>query len=409
MQVPSRLAIVIALFFAGQTPTMAAADSFSADGYRSSNNRSITLVSSSDAANTASRRPDTPSGLKASVNSAREVILTWPGHSEQVEGFNIYRNHTYYSTVRDTRFIDRSAAPDTNYTYSLVAFTTDKRFSLRSSSIEVDTSGKNTVVGQDNNAPAASTASTTGASAIPPGYNLVFSDEFKSGSLDPSKWDSKYRWGPNFVVNNESQYYVDQLSNPDFGHQPFQFDGEHLIITAIPTPDYLRSSAAGQPYLSGAMTTYNRFRMRYGYIEMRARLPAGKGLWPAFWMLHQRNDGTRPEIDIVEYIGDQRTTAFHTYHWYENNSWLRSTPTFTAPGPDYSQDFHTYGVRWEPGRITWYIDGIERNSFSGSSVASEDMYILLNLALGGSWAGKPNGSTPFPARMVVDYVRAYQP
>jgi beta-glucanase (GH16 family) len=141
---------------------------------------------------------------------------------------------------------------------------------------------------------------------------------------------------------------------------------------------------------------------------MRARLPKGRGLWPAFWLLHNQENGTRPEIDVVELIGDKPEVVYQTYHYFDNWN-LRSTPSYQAWGPDYSQSFHTYGMKWEPGRISWYVDGRVTNTFSDSNVSSEDMYILVNLAVGGSWPGSPDGSTSFPARFAIDYIRAYSP
>jgi len=235
----------------------------------------------------------------------------------------------------------------------------------------------------------------------------VFSEEFTGYSLDTSKWNSSYRWSPDLVINGERQYYVDRINNPDFGHSPFEFDGDHLTISAIRTPDHLLAKSNWQPYLSGALTTYNKFKMRYGYVEMRAKLPKGRGLWSAFWLLHQNENDRRPEIDVVEYIGQQPNTVFNTYHYYEGWN-LRSTPSFEANDTDYSQDFHTYGMRWEPGRITWYVDGQVKNTFSDGNVAWEDMYLLVNLAVGGWWPGDPDWSTPFPASYKIDYIRAYQ-
>ena len=98
---------------------------------------------------------------------------------------------------------------------------------------------------------------------------------------------------------------------------------------------------------------------------------------------------------------------YQTYHWVDN--WqARRTPSLEAHGPDYSQDFHTYSVLWEPGLIVWYVDGVERNRFSDGNVSNEEMYLLVNLAVGGWWPGNPDGSTRFPATMAVDYIRAYQ-
>jgi len=147
--------------------------------------------------------------------------------------------------------------------------------------------------------------------------------------------------------------------------------------------------------------------MKYGYVEIRAKLPKGKGLWPAFWMLHNYDHDRRPEIDIVEYIGDKPNVVHNTYHYFEN--WQpKSSGTLDVWGPDYSQDFHTYAVRWEPGLIIWYVDGVESNRYQNGNVSWEDMYLLVNLAIGGDWAGSPDGSTGFPAQMVIDYIRAYQ-
>ena len=155
------------------------------------------------------------------------------------------------------------------------------------------------------------------------------------------------------------------------------------------------------------MTTHNKFKMKYGYVEMRARLPKGKGLWPAFWLLHDANNKNRPEIDIMEMLGDNTRLVYQTYHYYDNGN-LRSTPSYRAPGPDYSSDFHTFGMLWEPGRISWFVNGKRTNRYESSKVSDENMYLLVNLALGGSWAGSPNSSTRFPAAFQIDYVRAYQ-
>ena len=104
----------------------------------------------------------------------------------------------------------------------------------------------------------------------------------------------------------KSSTTLTESTTRNFGHSPFEFDGNHMTITATKTPEHLRASANWQPYLSGALTTYNKFKMKYGYVEMRAQLPKGKGLWSAFWLLHQNDNDRRPEIDVVEYIGNQQ-------------------------------------------------------------------------------------------------------
>ena len=349
-----------------------------------------------------------PSGLRAEVQNGNQARIFWNQAAGNPEKYNVYRDNNYLTTVQGTDFTDTQLNFGTDHRYYIVSVRGNE-FSSRSDELVVNTaSGSSSPSDNSGSTPAAPPQpQNDGNSSVPAGYRLVFSDEFRGSSLDTSKWNSSYRWGPYFIINGERQFYIDRINDPNFGHSPFEFDGEHMTISAIRTPDHLRGRANNQPYLSGALTTYNKFRMQYGYVEMRARLPRGKGLWSAFWLLHQNELRNRPEIDVVEYIGDRQNVVFQTYHFFENFD-LRSTPTFQAVGPDYSQDFHTYAVQWEPGLITWYVDGQVTNTYSSGNVSSEEMYLLVNLAIGGWWPGDPDGSTPFPARMTIDYIRAYQ-
>lgn len=359
-----------------------------------------------------------PSGLSATTLNGNELRIDWQP-SANAMGYNVYRDGAYYTTVNSgTSLIDRVNWGQ-NYTYTVASFTANNSFSSQSSAVIGNTAGganentfndgsdANTNTNANTNASSISSSQSSSTGGAPEGYQLVFNDDFQGYSLDGSKWNSQYRWGPNWVINGEKQYYVDAINDPNFGHSPFEFDGEHLTINAIPTPDWLKDKANWQPYLSGALTTHNKFTMRYGYVEMRAKLPQGRGLWPAFWLLHNNDYDRRPEIDVVEMLGGQSNLVYHTYHHYENGQ-LKSTPSFEAWGPDYSADFHTYAVQWEPGLLIWYVDGVERNRYENGNVSWEDMYLLVNLALGGWWASDPDGSTPFPARFTIDYIRAWQ-
>ena len=348
-----------------------------------------------------------PSGVQVSVINGNELQIQW-GQAANASGYNLYRDGSYHTTVNSGTSTRDSVEPGREYTYYVTAFNGSGQHSGRSETVTGNSGGApsqaSTQVlndGSNNN------SSSNSSSSVPAGYNMVFSEDFRNFSLDSSKWNSQYRWGPNLIINSERQYYVDTINQPDFGHSPFEFDGEHMTINAIRTPDYLRDRALGQPYLSGTLTTANKFNMRYGYVEMRARMPRGRGMWPAFWLLHSEDFDRRPEIDVVELLGHQTDLAYHTYHRFDNGN-LVSTPSFQAPGPDYAADFHTYAVLWEPGLIIWYIDGVERNRYESGNVSHENMYLLLNLAVGGVWAGEPDGSTPFPARYTIDYVRAWQ-
>lgn len=344
--------------------------------------------------------PAAPGDVRAVVQGSDSVKVLWSAPGGSISGYNIYQDGRYHMTVRGrTDYTASSLSAGREYRWRVVAFN-GSRYSRKSTEVRATT----------ESAPVAATATrqTDNSNGVPDGYRLVFNDEFRGSSLDSAKWSSRYRWGPWWTINNEKQFYVDAINEPDFGHSPFTFDGENLTISASKTPGNLKGRANNKNYLSGALTTHGKFKMRYGYVEMRARLPKGKGLWPAFWLLHNQENGRRPEIDVVEMLGDKTDLVYQTYHYYNNRS-LRSTPSYKVWGSDFSADFHTYGMQWEPGRITWYVDGQATNSYADGSVAAEDMYLLVNLAVGGSWPGSPNGSTRFPAKYTIDYIRAYAP
>jgi len=171
-----------------------------------------------------------------------------------------------------------------------------------------------------------------------------------------------------------------------------------------------------QPNLSGIITSYDSFRFRYGRAEMRARMPAGKGLWSAFWLLnsyYKQDQPEDPEIDIIEAIGDQTTTGNYAYHYQIDNNgdgFYRSRASSEGRSviADFSADFHVYSVDWSEGLIVWYVDGVETHRVEGSQVSSEQMYVIANLAVGGTFPGPADESTPFPARFEIDYIRVYQ-
>lgn len=150
--------------------------------------------------------------------------------------------------------------------------------------------------------------------------------------------------------------------------------------------------------------THTPFATTYGFFEARMKLPAGQGLWPAFWLLEE-DQTAPPEIDIMEFLGHDKTTMHMNYHYLESGHQQAQT---SYTGPDFTSGWHTYGVNWEPGKITWYVDGIARKTFTGNQVTDKPMYMIMNLAVGGSWPGDPDMTTPFPAVMEVDYVRVYK-
>ncbi len=217
-------------------------------------------------------------------------------------------------------------------------------------------------------------------------WRLTFSDEFEGTSLDTSTWSHETgRW----PYNAELQYY--QLAN-------VSVQGGFLSITAT------RDNRFNPPYASARINTRTSFLQRYGRFEMRARLPRGQGIWPAFWLLPENT--WPPEIDIMELLGHEPTRVHFTNHWGTSAAPLSQTSSFS--GPDFSADFHTFACEWQPDRIDFFVDGVRRATNINGGIPSVPMYIILNVAVGGLWPGNPNASTPFPQQMVVDWVRAYE-
>ncbi len=269
-------------------------------------------------------------------------------------------------------------------------------------------------------------------------YELVFGDEFDGPVLDEEKWTSRFFWGPYVPINGEEQYYVDSLDlDGDFQYSPFSFSDGVLSITAVPTTASL--SAPAQPevddglwttspdlnfndgydessrnYLSGIITSAQSYTATHGYFEARLKFPEGRGLWPAFWLLNSQYVERFPEIDIVEFLGHKKETVHHTMHWIDTFSYEQhttvSTPTYETTGPDFTAGFHTFGLAWDPRKVRFYVDGelVREITDSEFFISTQSMYLLLNLAVGGTWAGSPDATTVFPASYEIDYVRAYE-
>lgn len=275
-------------------------------------------------------------------------------------------------------------------------------------------------------------------------FTLVFADEFQGTQLDPAKWDTGLLWGPYFPINNEEQLYVDTLGmHAGHSHSPFELTGDTLKITATPTSEDLQpperpseDSDLWQPnsyseyryngptddgpgyqpsdvnYLSGIITSYESLKMTHGYVEMRAKLPRGRGLWPAFWMLTTHYVEDVPEIDVMEFLGQDVDTLYHTYHYFDvQDNWRKiSTPSYTTIGSDWTQDFHTFGMAWSPTELIYYVDGEEVRRITDQDyvIPNQSMYLIANLAVGGNWPGSPDADTLFPATFEIDYIRAYK-
>jgi beta-glucanase (GH16 family) len=242
------------------------------------------------------------------------------------------------------------------------------------------------------------------------GWTLIFSDDFNNGHLNANKWTTCYWWDNNGCTNpgnHEMQWY--QPKN-------VQFDQQSLLLTA--NQETVRGSdGKTYAYTSGMVTTGRdtpdpskpvKFAFQYGLAEIRAKVTKGQGLWPAFWLL-PANNSALPEIDVLEIIGMDTKTVNMTLHYKQASGDVTKDGNVWAASQDLSAGWHTYAVDWEPNYIVWYVDGIERWRVTDQAqIPAENMYMLLNLAVGGDWPGPPGADTPFPSSFQIDYVRVWQ-
>ncbi|MFE2599364.1 family 16 glycosylhydrolase [Streptomyces sp. NPDC057617] len=238
---------------------------------------------------------------------------------------------------------------------------------------------------------------------------VTFSDDFNGAAgsaVDGSKW--QIETGDN-VNNHERQYYT-------AGNNNAALDGQgNLVITARKdNPGNYQCWYGRCEYTSARLNTAGKFTAQYGRVETRMKVPRGQGMWPAFWMLGSTGGGwpDQGEIDIMENVGFEPGTVHGTLHGpgYSGSGGIGAG--YTLPGGQaFADAFHTFAIDWAPDSITWSVDGnvYQRRTpadLGGRAwVFNKPFFMILNLAVGGYWPGDPNGSTPFPSQLVVDYVR----
>ncbi|WP_329459412.1 family 16 glycosylhydrolase [Streptomyces sp. NBC_01497] len=258
--------------------------------------------------------------------------------------------------------------------------------------------------------PAAATAAplTPRAAAAPAAG--TFSDDFDGPAgqgPDGSKWTTET--GDN-VSNHEREYYTPGNANA-------KLDGQgHLVIEARKeNPGNYQCWYGRCEYTSARLNTSGKFTAQYGHVETRMKIPRGQGMWPAFWMLGSDigNVGwpASGEVDIMENVGFEPGSVHGTIHGpgYSGSDGIGAG--YTLPGGQaFADGFHTFAVDWSPNSITWSVDGNTYETrtpadLGGKSWAfNKPFFLILNLAVGGYWPGDPDGSTPFPSQLVVDYV-----
>ena len=244
------------------------------------------------------------------------------------------------------------------------------------------------------------------------GYDLKWADQFEGETLNRADWNVELH-DPGWV-NNELQSYVDSPENI------YIKDGS-LVLKPVENV----SEDGSVSYTSGRVNTQNKHDFKYGLFEARVKVPEGQGFLPAFWMMPTNENlyGQWPrcgEIDIMEVLGNDTDTSYGTIHY--GNPHSESQGSYTLEEGTFSDEYHVFDVEWEPGKISWYVDGklihTEDNWYSATEGQGEvtypapfdqPFYIILNLAVGGNWPGNPDETTDIAnSAYYIDYVKVYQ-
>lgn len=236
------------------------------------------------------------------------------------------------------------------------------------------------------------------SSIVIPGWTLVWNDEFDGTHVDTTKWE--YEVNGDGGGNNELQYYTDRKEN--------SFIENGTLVIQAREEKYL-----GKDYTSARMRTRNKGDWKYGLFVIRAKLPYGKGLWPAIWMLPTDWEyGGWPmsgEIDIMELLGDNVKKVYGTIHYAgASNEHQQAGGSFTLQSGNFVEEFHTFALAWDSLGFQWFVDDSLYYYTVKGKPFDKRFHLLLNVAVGGNWPGSPDGFTVFPQRMTVDYVRVYK-
>jgi beta-glucanase (GH16 family) len=236
----------------------------------------------------------------------------------------------------------------------------------------------------------------------PEGWLLAFDEEFDGKQLDQSKWGTTMSFigtrGPRFHNDSYLSYTLDENVVFSDGHLRLRTDRRTIAGT---------EPSGAFDYTQGLISTDGKFSFTYGYIEIRAKYPGGKGLWPCFWLMPQDQQWP-PEFDIAEYYAGRRTMHFGMAHGTARDT-LWDSAYDTSPALE--GEWHTYALEWTAGHATWFVDGIRRNSVAAEYVPARPMFILLSNSVSSRFgpSGVPDEKTAFPNDLEVEYVRVYQP
>ncbi len=245
---------------------------------------------------------------------------------------------------------------------------------------------------------------------IPDGYSMVWSDEFNDSSINNAHWQYETGDGTDYGLpagwgNNELQFYTESANNSGV-----EKDGE---VSAL----YVRALSNGVGgYTSAKLTTKNLFSMRFGRVDIKAKMPKGKGLWAAIWMLGDNKDQISwpgcGEIDIAEILGDAPNIMYSTLHYTDSDQTHGEIQkSHELSNATFNDAYHVFSLDWTPDSLSFRVDGLEIQQVPIKADMKEflrSFYLVLNVAVGGNWPGAPDNSTPFPQTMYVDYVRVFE-
>lgn len=214
-------------------------------------------------------------------------------------------------------------------------------------------------------------------------WAVVWREEFKGNTLNETFWnplDDAHGHG------TRNQHY-----------KPDNLEVADGLLTI-----HLKQEQSGRfPYTSGALTTKDKVAFQYGKLEVRAKLPGGKGLLPAIWLWNTAGKDF-PEIDIAEINGEEPEQLWNVVHYDQDGIHERDYTMNEIPG--LTDDFQVYGIEWDEERIVFLLNG--KPVFTSTEyIPKEDMYLFINAAIGGTWIGEPDNTTVFPSTMQIDWIR----
>jgi beta-glucanase (GH16 family) len=265
-------------------------------------------------------------------------------------------------------------------------------------------SAKGTIIAEDGTNLTTDNAGYTTPNTYP-GYTLAWSDEFSGAALDMNVWNQEVGNGSNGWGNHELEYYTNSTKNT-------LVSNGNLVIEAR------KESIGGFNYSSARLTTQNKKAFTFGRIDIRAKLPVNKGIWPALWMLGSNISSVSwpacGEMDIMELIGTYPSRCYGTMHWGTGAGAHASKGSeYNLASGNFSQQFHVYSLIWSQDNIQCLVDDqlyltVTKTDVGTTYPFNASQFFIFNVAVGGDWPGAPDNSTTFPQRMFVDYVRVFQ-